>query len=77
MRINSKGQVTIPPDIREKLQLLPDTEVAFVVEDSSVRIVKVADKQEETRGQRVVERLRGRATVAMSTDEIIALTRDE
>ncbi len=32
MRITSKGQVTIPVEIRERLGLLPDCEVEFVVE---------------------------------------------
>jgi AbrB family looped-hinge helix DNA binding protein len=40
MRITSKGQVTIPIDIREKLGLLPDSEVVFEVERDSVRIRK-------------------------------------
>ena len=31
MRITSKGQVTIPIEIREKLGLLPNTEVEFEV----------------------------------------------
>jgi len=29
MRITSKGQVTIPKDIRERAGLLPNTEVEF------------------------------------------------
>ena len=32
MRITSKGQVTIPQDIRERLGLLPNTDVEFAVE---------------------------------------------
>ena len=32
MRITSKGQVTIPQSIRERLGLLPHTEVEFSVE---------------------------------------------
>ena len=31
MRITSKGQVTIPQEVRERFGLLPDTEVDFVV----------------------------------------------
>ena len=38
MRIPSKGQVTIPVDIRNRLGLLPQTEVVFEVEDDTVRI---------------------------------------
>jgi len=76
MRITSKGQVTIPQDIRERFGLLPHTEVEFIAEDGSVRIVKKTATTGETRGQSVVQGLRGRATgVGMSTDEIMALTR--
>ncbi len=75
MRISTKGQVTIPQHIRLQLGLLPNTEVDFVVEGNTVRIVKVADPKQDTRGAALVRRLRGRATVAMSTDEIMALTR--
>ena len=42
MRITSKGQVTIPMEIREKLGLLPDTEVEFELDGDSVRIRKAA-----------------------------------
>ncbi|MEZ4265764.1 MAG: AbrB/MazE/SpoVT family DNA-binding domain-containing protein [Myxococcota bacterium] len=74
MRITSKGQVTIPQDIREDLGLLPGTEVDFVVDGATVRIVKGAASA-ETRGERLVRHLRGKAGGAMSTDEIMALTR--
>jgi AbrB family looped-hinge helix DNA binding protein len=74
MRVTSKGQVTIPADIRRRFGLLPDTEVEFVVEGNNVRIVRAANAQ-ESRGDRVVRRLRGRAVSRLSTDEILALTR--
>ena len=38
MRITSKGQVTIPVEIRERLGLLPNSEVDFEVEGNAVRI---------------------------------------
>jgi AbrB family looped-hinge helix DNA binding protein len=38
MRITSKGQVTIPIEIREKMGLLPDTEVEFQIKGDTVRI---------------------------------------
>ncbi len=75
MKITTKGQVTIPRDVREKLGLLPHSEVEFVIEGNAVRIKKV--ERSENRGKKVVERLRGKATVRMSTDEIMALTRGE
>lgn len=76
MRITSKGQVTIPADIREKAGLLPHTEVAFEYDGESVRIVRAPTTKGEGRGERIVRRLRGTATVNLSTDEILALTRD-
>jgi AbrB family looped-hinge helix DNA binding protein len=36
MRITSKGQVTIPQEIREQCGLLPHTQLRFVVEDGRV-----------------------------------------
>lgn len=77
MRISTKGQVTIPQSIREQMGLLPNTEVEFIIEGSAVRIVKVEPTKGEGRGQRLLRHLRGRATVSMSTNEIMALTRDE
>ena len=75
MRITRKGQVTIPQAVREKLGLLPDTEVEFCVE-GNVAILRKAEGLSR-RGRRLVEGMRGRATVRMSTDEILALTRGE
>ncbi len=76
MRITSKGQVTIPVEIREQLGLLPHTEVVFEVEGDAVRLRKAED-QEDGRGEQLVRRLRGKATVEMTTEEILALTRGE
>jgi len=75
VRITSKGQVTIPQEIREQFGLLPDTEVEFVVRRNTLQLVKAARSKRPTRGNEIVRRLRGTATVRMSTDEILALTR--
>lgn len=76
MRITSKGQVTIPQAIRERLGLLPLSEVEFDIVGDSVRIRKARGKK--TRGQMLVERLRGTAPKpGMTTDEIMALTRGD
>ena len=74
MRITSKGQVTIPAKIREQAGLLPHTRVEFVYDGKSVRIVRSEDAGAQGRGSRLLYRLRGSATVRLSTDEIIALT---
>ncbi|MGH6890793.1 MAG: AbrB/MazE/SpoVT family DNA-binding domain-containing protein [Dongiaceae bacterium] len=76
MRITSKGQVTIPVEIRERTGLLPHTEVDFVLDGRSVRIIR-RKKSKTGRGARIVAHLRNRGDVAMSTDEIMALTRGE
>ncbi len=75
MRITSKGQVTIPANIREQAGLLPYTEVAFDFDGQVVRLTPIAAKRGEGRGARLVAHLRGRGDVAMSTDAIMALTR--
>ncbi len=73
MRITSKGQVTIPLEIREKMGFLPDTEVEFKIAGNSVALKKVGSPSKRSR--RVINQMRGKATVNMSTDEILALTR--
>ena len=77
MRITSKGQVTIPQEIREKAGLLPGTEVEFVLDAGMVQIRKVEPPLRPGRGAQIVARLRGSATVKMTTDEIMALMRGE
>lgn len=74
MKITTKGQVTIPADIRERLGLLPNTEVEFTLAGNGVMLTKARGRGR--RGRRVIAHLRGRGTVLMSTDEILALTRD-
>jgi AbrB family looped-hinge helix DNA binding protein len=73
MRITSKGQVTIPLRIRQKLGLHPNTEVRLEIVGKDVRIRKVP--RTAGRGERLVAHLKGRGAVRMTTDEILALTR--
>lgn len=75
MRITSKGQVTIPVAVRQATGLLPQSEVEFEVKGKKVILVKAA--RQPLRGKQIVQRLRGRGSVKMSTDEIMALTRGE
>lgn len=77
MQITSKGQVTIPQDVRNRLGLLPHTEVEFEVAGDHARIRKARHRAGTgTRGNRALEALRGTADTRMSTDEIMALTRE-
>jgi AbrB family looped-hinge helix DNA binding protein len=77
MRITSKGQVTIPADIRERAGLLPHAEVNFEFDGKVVRIVRARARNKDGRGARIVAHLRGRGDVAMTTDAIMALTREK
>jgi AbrB family looped-hinge helix DNA binding protein len=74
MRVTTKGQVTIPINIREKLGITPDTEVEFFQEGDRVVLVK---RKGTAIATRKFNNLRGVATVKMTTDEIMALTRDD
>ena len=76
MRITTKGQVTIPKEIREKIGLLPETEVEFEFRESEV-ILKKADQGKTTRLGPYLSVLRGSAEISMTTDEIMELTRGE
>ena len=73
MRVTSKGQVTIPIEVRQKAGLLPNTEVEFIVRGNTV-IVKKAEKTPR-RGRHLLTIMRGKATKRLSTDKIMALTR--
>ena len=75
MRITSKGQVTIPQDIRERFGLLPHTEVEFVVESNVVVLRKAAGGS--ARAREWIRRYRGSADAGLTTDEIMQLTRGE
>jgi AbrB family looped-hinge helix DNA binding protein len=75
MRITSKGQVTIPLAVRQAARLLPNCEVEFEIKGKQV-ILKKSAKQ-PARGAHIIRHLRGRGSVQMSTDQIMALTRGE
>ena len=78
MRITSKGQVTIPAEIREKAGLLPHTDVDFEFDGRHVRIVRSSRQRSESRGERLISHLRRHGgDVRMTTDEIMSLTRGD
>ena len=75
MRLTSKGQVTIPIALREKLGLLPNTEVEFELDRDSIRIRKARTTRGASRGRALVDLMRGRGSRRLTTDEIMKLTR--
>lgn len=72
MRVTTKGQVTIPQEIRERLGITPSVEIDFIEEKGKVYLVKSNRQRKKTNK---FKRLRGISSVKMSTDEIMALTR--
>ena len=73
MRITSKGQVTIPTDVREELGLLPNTEVR-IRRKGNVAVLEKVDRPSR-RGEAIVAGLKGKGSKKMTTDQIMALTR--
>lgn len=77
MKITSKGQVTIPKEIRDRLGLLPGTEVEFLEENGEARVRKAPGGS--NRGRKAVEHLRqaGGGKYRLTTEEVMRLTRGE
>jgi AbrB family looped-hinge helix DNA binding protein len=77
MRLTSKGQVTIPLPIRQRLGLLPLSEVEFDVVGDSVRIRKKTGHASRGRGHKLLEALKAAPRPSMTTEELMQLTRGE
>ena len=77
MRITTKGQVTIPQEIRDELGLLPNTEVTFDIVDGEARLRKARRRGGKlSRGDGVIGHLRSmKPSNKLSTEEIMALMR--
>lgn len=63
--ISSKGQITVPAEIRERLGLLPGTGVEFELREGGVFLRK------GTAGVHPVDRLFGRLKLAKSVDALL------
>jgi AbrB family looped-hinge helix DNA binding protein len=72
--LTSKGQVTVPKKIRDYLGLKPGAGVTFERLDTGEIALKAAKVGKRPRPSKFAT-LRGRATVRMKTEEILALTR--
>lgn len=73
MRVTEKGQITIPKELRDALGIGAGSEVDFERKGDTLVVRK--SRHAPTRGQQLVQRLRGRGDVGMTTDEIMSLTR--
>lgn len=72
--VTTKGQVTIPKPIRDRLGIVPGDAVAFeLAPDGRIVLEKASGAQPVNQ----FAALRGRAGPGLSTDEIMALTRGD
>jgi antitoxin PrlF len=82
MRVTSKGQVTIPRDLRDLAGIAPNTEVVFALEDGKIVIFPkdnprdAADRERLTNFLSALDRLEGTGDPTMNADDVMALTRD-
>ena len=74
MQINAEGQITIPPDIREQLGLIPGTEIQLEVMGNTLQLRK---KPPSDRGISLIQMMRAKATSGLGTDDILQLTRSD
>ena len=74
MRVTTKGQVTIPQEIRKKLGITPAVEIDFIEENDKIYLVK---RKGKPKTNHYFRKLRGIGNVKMTTDEIMALTRGD
>jgi len=74
-RIGAKGQVTIPAELRRQAGLLPGSEIEVVLVGRNVVLRRPIETRPEGNGAQLVNHLRGRGDIPISTDEVMALTR--
>jgi len=75
--VTQKGQATIPKPIRDLLRIGPGSRVEFLpAGDGGVRLVNCEVRKGGKSPSRFAA-LRGSATVRMSTEQIMALTRGD
>ena len=71
--LTSRGRVTVPKEVRDFLGIGPGSKVMFQVAPMGDVVLRSLNAQ--TTLPRPVMSVRGSATVKMSTDEILRLTR--
>jgi AbrB family looped-hinge helix DNA binding protein len=73
--MTSKGRVTAPKNVREFLGLGPGSNIHFELRRNGEVVMRALATGRRLPPRSRFARLRGCATVTMSTDEILALTR--
>jgi AbrB family looped-hinge helix DNA binding protein len=84
MRMTSKGQVTIPKDVRDAIGVGPGSEIGFELHDGQATIVNLDARRSGSRGGDLVRhvletatrlRLEGKINTRHSPDEMMVLLR--
>jgi AbrB family looped-hinge helix DNA binding protein len=75
MKVTTQGRITIPKKIREQFGIHPGDHVEFKIDGDRIKIVSI--RNAGCTGKHLVDQMRGRATLRMSTDEILALMRGD
>ncbi|MGY5779027.1 AbrB/MazE/SpoVT family DNA-binding domain-containing protein [Rhizobium sp. LEGMi135b] len=82
MRVTSKGQVTIPRDLRELAGIELNSEVIFSVEDGKLVVSpkngkrEMEDRQRLDRFMAALKRLEGTGDQDMDAEALMSMTRD-
>ena len=74
--LTSKGQVTIPKQIRDALNLAPGSSVEFAVNREGEVVIHRVGARPSRKGDRF-EAARGKADVKWRTDDLMTLLRGE
>ncbi len=76
MHVTSKGQVTIPKDVRESMGIIPaETDIEFLQDEQGRWYLAKAKASDKTTSR--FRTAYKNANITMSTEDIMALTRGE
>ena len=82
MRVTSKGQVTIPRDLRELVGIEPNSEVVFTIENGKLTVAPKNDPHRQQERDRLdnflatLQRLEGTGDQSIDSDALMSMTRD-
>lgn len=82
MRVTSKGQVTIPRDLRELAGIELNSEVIFSIEDGKLTVSpkngkrEIEDRQRLDRFMAALKRLEGTGDQDIDAEALMSMTRD-
>jgi antitoxin PrlF len=82
VRVTSKGQVTIPRDLRQLAGIEPNSDVLFGLENGKITIQPRDAKAENDNRKRLdrflqtLKALEGTGDPSLSTEDVMAITRD-